>query len=61
MRGMRGGGFRGYGHPLVRPGRIWRRPILGWWPFFWGAGFLLFPGLFVLGWFLLALLRVTAR
>jgi hypothetical protein len=38
-----------------------RRPILGWWPFFWGAGFLFFPGLIVLGWFMLALLRVIAR
>ena len=61
MRGMRGGGFRGYGHPLYRPGRMGRWPMLGWWPLFWGAGFLLFPGLIVLGWFVLALLRVIAR
>jgi hypothetical protein len=35
--------------------------MLGWRPLFWGAGFLLFPGLIVMGWFVLALLRVIAR
>jgi hypothetical protein len=62
VRGMRGSGFRGYGRPIVRPGRGWRRPLVGWWPsLFWGLGLLFFPVVAVLGWFALALLRLIVR
>lgn len=62
MRGMRGGGFGGYGRPILHTGRAWRRPLVRWWPgLWWGFGFLFFPAFAVLGWFFLALLRLMAR
>jgi hypothetical protein len=64
VRGMRGGGFggfRGYRGPGFRPGTLYRRPLLGWGPLFWGIGFLFAPVLGVMTILALALLSLIVR
>jgi hypothetical protein len=55
MRGMRGGGFRGYRRrPIYRPMRPWMWRGWGW----WGMGWLILPALGVGTILLLVLLRL---
>jgi hypothetical protein len=56
--GMRGGSFGGQGRPIFRPGRPLLRPHWMWWPGLWGFGCLLYPVLGMIGFFVLALLRL---